>query len=56
MTSRVRYTWVSVHSVRFVSTGSGKGSRLVKVLHTRFLLSLLHSLLVPLPPTDHLHN
>jgi hypothetical protein len=30
MTSRVRYAWVSVHSVRVVSTGSGEGSRLVK--------------------------
>ena len=33
----VRYAWVSVHSVRFVSTGSGEGSSLGQVLHTRFL-------------------
>lgn len=56
MTSRVRYAWVSIHSVRFVSTGSGEGSSLGQVLHTRFLLSLLHSLLVPLSPTNHQYN
>lgn len=56
MTSRVRYAWVSVHSVRVVSTGSGEGSTLGQVLHTRFLLSLSHSLFVPLSPTDHQYN
>ena len=52
----VRYAWVSVHSVRFVSTGSGEGSSLGQVLHTRFLAfvithhirCLCHS---PFPPT-----
>lgn len=56
MTSRVRYAWVSVHSVRVVSTGTGERSSLGQVLHTRFLLSLSHSLLVPLSPTDHQYN
>lgn len=44
MTSRVRYAWVSVHSVRFVSTGTGEGPSLGQVLHIRFLLLLSHSL------------
>jgi hypothetical protein len=48
----VRYAWVSVHSVRVVSTGTGEGSRLVKYYTLAFCFRYyIRCLYHCLPPT-----